>query len=184
MKKRSIGVSIFGWWYLIAGAIGFLSFPMLLIMRVASTFLPQKDTVFMKQFTGNFYLLYALVMSIVTLIAGIGLLKLKPWARKLIIIICIAGMIYSVFFSASMLMHSSEFVEMSMSSSTLPSDTSLETLAAVKSFTQGIMIVSMIIGMVFGAGFLIFVIWFFMRKSVREQFDPDNNPNFSAEQIK
>ncbi len=184
MKKRSIGVSIFGWWYLIAGAIGVLSFPMLLIMRAASAFLPQKDVIFMKQFTGNFYLLYALVMSIATLITAIGILKLKSWARKLIIIICIVGTVYSVFFSASTLMHSSEFVEMSMSSNTLPKDTSPETLTAIKSFTQAVMIVSMIIGIVFGAGFLIFVIWFFMRKSVREQFEPDNNPNFPVGQLK
>lgn len=183
MKKRSIGVSIFGWWYAIAGGFGILSFPILLIMRAVSSALPQKDALFMKQFTGTFYLLYALAMSIATLAAGIGILKLKSWARKLLIIICIVGMVYSVFYSVNMLTHSSEFVEMSMSSGNLPSDTSPEALAAAKSFTQGIMIVSTFIGIIFGIGFLIFVLWFFMRKSVREQFEPEKFQS-AIEQIK
>jgi|GEM_PF-1586637 len=183
MKKRSIGVSIFGWWYLVGGAIGVLSFPILLMMRAVSNALPQKDVIFMKQFTGTFYLLYALAMSITSLAAGIGVLKLKSWARKLLMIICIVGMVYSFFYSINMLTHSSEFVEMSMSSGNLPSDISPEALAAAKSFTQGIMIVSMFIGMIFGVGFLIFVIWFFMRKSVREQFEPEKFQS-AIEQIK
>jgi len=184
MKKRSIGVSIFGWWYTIGGIIGFLSFPMLLMMRAASNFFPQKDAIYTKQFTGNFYLLYALVMTVATLTAGIGILKLKSWARKLIIIVCIGGMVYSVFFSVNMLTHSSEFVEASLPSNTFPSNTSPEALTAIKSFTQAILIGSTILGMVFGVGFVIFIIWFFMRKSVKEQFEPDNNQNFSAGQLK
>lgn len=174
MKKRSIGVSIFGWWYAIAGGFGILSFPMLLLMRVAANMFSHHDAFFMKQFTGNFYVLYAFIMSGATLAAGIGLLCLKSWARKLIIIISIIGMIYSFFFSINLLMHSSEFIDMSMSQGTLPKDVSGETIAAVKALTQGIMAVSMIVGMLFGIGFLIFVLWFFMRKSVREQFEPEN----------
>jgi hypothetical protein len=183
MKKRSIGVSIFGWWYAIVGGFGILSFPVLLIMRAASNALPPKDVIFMKQFAGTFYLLYALAMSIATLVAGIGILKLKSWARKLLIIICIIGMVYSVFYSVNILMHSSEFVEASLSSNTLPSNTSPETLTAIKSFTQAIMIVSTFIGIIFGIGFLIFVLWFFMRKSVKEQFEPEKFQS-AAEQIK
>jgi len=180
MKKRSIGVSIFGWWYVIGGILGILNFPLMLIMRMMPT---QGNTFFMKQFTGNFYLFYVLVMTIVSLITGIGILKLKQWARKLIIIICVIGVFYSIFVSANIATHSSEFVEASMSSHTMPKDTPPETLAAIKSFTQAIMIISMIAGMVFGVGFAIFVIWFFMRKSVREQFEPEKFQS-AIEQIK
>jgi heme A synthase len=173
--KRSIGVSIFGWWYAIAGAIGILSFPILLMVRIASSFFPQNNMLYMRQFTGNFYMAYALVMSVVALVTGIGLLKLKPWARRLIIIICVVAIAYSVFVSGDMIMHSSQFVEMSMSSNPLPKDTSAETIAAIKSFTQGIMVVSATAGIIFNAGLLAFVVWFFMRKSVREQFEPGTN---------
>lgn len=175
MKKRSIGVSIFGWWYTIAGGFALLSFPVLLIMKAACRLFPQQNMIFMKQFTGSFYLFYAFIISITTLVAGIGILRLKPWARKLIIIVSAIGMFYSVYFSVNMAVHSSEFIDMSMASGNLPKDTSVETLAAVKAFTQGIMVVSMFIGMLFNAGFIIFVLWFFMRKSVKEQFEPGIN---------
>ena len=180
MKKRSIGVSIFGWWYTVGGIIGLLSFPLLLIMRAVPDLFSQKESVFMQQFTGNFYLLYALVMTIATLAAGIGILKLKSWARKLIIILCVIGLLYSIFVSFSMLMRSSEFAEMSFSSNTLPKDISPEVLAAMKSFMQVVLIGSVSLGMIFAVGFAIFVLWFFMRKSVREQFEPENKENLAV----
>lgn len=173
MKKRSIGVSIFGWWYTIGGISGLLSFPLLLVMRAVPALFSQKESVFMQQFTSNFYLLYAMAMTITTLAAGIGILKLKSWARKLIIILCIIGLLYSIFVSFSMLMRSSEFAEMFSSSNTLPDDISPETLEAMKFFMQVVLICSVSLGMIFAVGFVIFVIWFFMRKSVREQFKSD-----------
>ena len=176
-------MSIFGWWYAVGGAIGILSFPMLLIMGAVSNALSQRDTIFIKQFTGTFYLLYALAMSIASLVTGIGILKLKSWARKLLIIICVVGMAYSFFYSVSILMHSSEFVEMSMPPETFPKDAPAETITAMKSFMQVILVGSMAVGMVLGLAFIIFVIWFFMRKSVREQFEPEKLQS-AVEQIK
>jgi hypothetical protein len=184
LKKRSIGVTIFGWWYTIGGIIGLLSFPLLLMMRAVPDIFSQKDSVFMQQFTGNFYLLYALAMTIATLAAGIGILKLKSWARKLVIILCAIGLLYSIFVSFSMLMRSSEFAEMSFSSNTLPKDISPETLAAMKSFMQVVLIGSVSLGVLFAVGFAIFVIWFFMRENVVEQFQPERKKSFTTEEIK
>lgn len=184
MKKRSIGISIFGWWYTIGGIIGLLSFPLLLIMKAMPALFSQKESVFMQQFTGNFYLVYALAMTVATLAAGIGILKLKSWARKLVIILCAIGLLYSIFVSFSILMRSSEFAEMSFSSNALPEGVSSETLAAMKSFMQVILIGSIGAGMIFATGFAIFVIWFFMRKSIREQFEPDNKESLAVEKVK
>ena len=113
MRKRSIGVSIFGWWYVISGIIGILNFPFMLMLRAMPM---QGSLVFMKQITGNFYLGYVLLYTITSLIAGVGILKLKSWARKLAIILCVIGVVYGVFFSVSLLTRSSELVEMSMPS--------------------------------------------------------------------
>jgi flagellar biogenesis protein FliO len=77
-------------------------------------------------------------------------------------------------------MRSSEFAEMSFSSNTLPKDISPEALAAMKSFMQVVLIGSVSLGMIFAVGFAIFVLWFFMRKSVREQFEPENKENLAV----
>lgn len=183
-KKRSIGVTIFGWWYIIAGALGLLNLPIILVIKSMSSGFPYMRSAFMEQFMGPFYILYVLAVTIASLIAGIGLLKLKPWARKLVIIICLVGMVYSIFVSGQILMHSSEFVEMSIPSSELSKGVSPAMIEATKSFTQAIMIVSMIIGTLFGLGFVIFIIWFFNRKSVIEQFQPYDKTIPVQEQIR
>jgi hypothetical protein len=172
-KKRSIGVSIFGWWYIIVGILGILNLPIMFVMRQMSAAFPHMRNVFMEQFMGGFYILYLVVVTIASLITGIGLLKLKPWARKMVIALCVVGMAYSIFFSTQMLMHSSQFVENSLPSQTLSKGTPTEAIEAMKLFTQGILIVSVIVGVVFGMGFVIFTIWFFKRKSVVEQFQPN-----------
>jgi hypothetical protein len=63
----------------------------------------QGSPVFMKQVTGNFYLGYVLLYTIASLITGVGILKLKSWARKLLIILCVIGVLYGIFFSVSLL---------------------------------------------------------------------------------
>ncbi|MFA5007610.1 MAG: hypothetical protein WC546_00050 [Candidatus Omnitrophota bacterium] len=182
-KKRSIGVTIFGWWYAVGGVFGLLGIPVILAMR-ALPFPPYNNPFFVKQFMGTLYVLYSFVVSSASITAGIGIIKLKPWARKLVIILCATGILYSIYFAIIMLTHSSEFVEMSLSSSTLPKGTSSETLGTMKAFMQIMLCCSAIVGMFFGIAFIIFIIWFFMRKSVVEQFQPVNKINSTAEQIK
>jgi hypothetical protein len=172
MKKRSIGVSIFGWWYIVSGIVGILNFPFMLMMRAMPM---QGSPVFMKQVTGNFYLGYVLLYTIASLITGVGILKLKSWARKLLIILCVIGVLYGIFFSVSLLTRSSEFVEMSMPSASAQKNVSPEALAAIKYFTQVVLTVSVVAGIFISVGFAAFIIWFFMRKSVKEQFEPDIN---------
>ncbi len=174
MKKRSIGVTIFGWWCIICGALGIFSFPIILLMAKLPPSYMYPNNIFIGQCSNIFYILYLSIATIANLVAGIGLLKLKSWARKLVIILCLAGMVYSISFSVKMMMNSSQFIEASLSANALPKNSSPGTIEAMKAFMQVILVGSMVVGISIGIGFLIFIIWFFNRKSVVEQFEVDN----------
>lgn len=88
-KKRFTGVTIFAWIFIVIGMFGLLSF------------LNPKTYEQPLGMTGFFKYLLQFLVSGVTLICGIYLLKLKSWARKLTLIICAINIGFSLFtFSA------------------------------------------------------------------------------------
>lgn len=72
-KKRSIGVSIFAWLFIVCGALGIFG-------TVVNAVSP-----FNREFIDGFTLWWGLFGSVCYLAAGIGLLNLKPWSRQVII---------------------------------------------------------------------------------------------------
>ena len=67
-KRRSVGVTVFGWLYIVLGVFGVLAF-----------------------FQRNSLIVFSAPLS---LLSGIGLLKLKEWARILTIILTIVGVLF------------------------------------------------------------------------------------------
>ena len=82
-KKRSIGVTIFGWWFIIGGILGSLA-----------VINPQQCI----KIYGMGIFLFGITISVVTLACGVFILKLNSKARKLAIIICLIGIISVPFY--------------------------------------------------------------------------------------
>jgi len=97
-KKRSVGVTIFAWLFIIGGIIGLLRFGLGLASssKVDSGLDKQLPAgtcpVVYKDFT---YYLYNL-LSLIGLIGGIFLLKLKKWSRTLILALCCISLVLTV----------------------------------------------------------------------------------------
>ena len=93
-KKRSKGITLFAWFYLIGS---FLIIPAILTMKVrlaayqATHFILPDSYYYVVQ-------CYYIIGATIGLITGIGLLKLWRWARFLPIISAILGYIYSIIF--------------------------------------------------------------------------------------
>lgn len=79
-KKRSVGVTIFGWCEIIIGAIGTLFFATTLLVLLSVL---QKGGEEMMGVTAAIVMLFFTVPSPLLLLAGIGILKLKSWGRKI-----------------------------------------------------------------------------------------------------
>ena len=82
-KKRSIGVTIFGWLFIISGIIGLLN-----ILN------PQNFI----QVSGKIIFFFHIIISIASLICGIFILKLNQKARKAAILLCLIGLIAIPFY--------------------------------------------------------------------------------------
>jgi len=67
-KKRSVGVTIFGWLYILLSICGFIT----LIAAIL-------------EWQGMLYIFAMLGQILLFLSMGIGLLKLREWARKLVV---------------------------------------------------------------------------------------------------
>lgn len=87
MKKRSLGVVIFGWMFILGGLSGFIS---RINFQRSIELLGGGLTA---------YLVYILSVSIsvASFIGGIYVLKLETWARKLVIAVCLVNIIYTPF---------------------------------------------------------------------------------------
>jgi len=82
-KKRSKGVTIFGWVFIVFGIIGLLS---------------MLDPQELSQFYGTPLFIFSMLASLATFLCGIFLLKLTPIARKIAILLGILGIISIPFY--------------------------------------------------------------------------------------
>jgi len=104
-KKRSVGVTIFAWLFIIIGIMGLLRFGLSGLLGRCAKISPDLEKtlptgicpIVSKDF--NFYLNYywrSLLSPVIWLIGGIFLLMLKGWARKLILIMCCVSVVITV----------------------------------------------------------------------------------------
>ena len=80
-KKRSIGITIFAWLFIIGGVFGILG-----VIKNQRFF--SSEVIVSGVRTFILYLL-GIVIAIATLVCGIYFLKLKPWTRQLAIGLCV-----------------------------------------------------------------------------------------------
>ena len=124
-KRRSRGITIFGWIFIIFSILGLLDFgrrPGLL---------------------NDFWLIYSFLTAALNLVAGIFILRLREWARRLVIIVRILAII-----------------------NTVTSWLSALHWAQTKEFTP----VTLYLSFFFYIVWSVVVIFFFTRPQVREQF--------------
>ena len=162
-QKRSVGVTIFGWIFIVLGIFGLIGLIFTPLMRVLSS---HSQFNYMRQFYGPLYLIYCGLISAIWLTVGIYVLKLKPWVRKWVIILCVWN-ILALFF---MFIKQLQIMPAMLNSYPVPANIPAEQLVVMQSITKIIFLVSTIIGMIIGTGLWIFTIWFFNRNSIKEQF--------------
>ncbi len=81
-KKRSIGVTIFACFFIIGG-----------IFNITGMLKPKNPSLPIQLQPGMPAIILGYISTMLSLICGIYLLKLKSWARKLAIILCVAHLI-------------------------------------------------------------------------------------------
>jgi hypothetical protein len=87
-------IRILGWLHLIFGAVGLLSaFLVFAGSMVGAVFSGSLIGMFSAGVAGTFAGIFVALLSIPGLIAGYGLLKLRPWARTLTIVLAIFELI-------------------------------------------------------------------------------------------
>jgi len=95
-------VKVLAWMYILHGAILLLAgFGMLLVMSVASSYFERADpggeatmvTTSMYSLLGRGLAFISAIVGIPRLVCGFGLMKFRPWARTLTLLIATLGMI-------------------------------------------------------------------------------------------
>ena len=173
-KKRSIGVTIFAWLFIIGSIFG-----------LAGYINPKPYFEFMG--TGVFaYIEYVLrfIIWVCSLICGIYILKLQYWARQLLIVLCLVSITYSPIFYKKML-SSRNFEDRiykkqeQMIIEKYKPEHQQEALERIERSRQMVKKVSpiffaIVTGIVIGWNLLI--IFFFTRPKVKAQFSPPTRP--------
>ena len=143
-KKRSIGVSIFGWIFISYSITTFIS------MFLLRTRLSQYETKHFILPESYYYVVqsHSAIEFIICLITGIGLLKLRSWARTLVFF---QTFFYSIYSTIFFFVYTSNY--------TIPYflDTDRSTFVLYATVPNSII-------------WLLFVIYFFNRASVKKQF--------------
>lgn len=148
-KKRSIGVTIFAWLYLSNVLICIL---VILTTRSRSLAWQEETQILLP---GGYYMLaqsQAIINSIVCLISGIGLLKLLKWARGFIVIVTIIHYFYGI---ALYFLYTRTYI-----------------IPAFAKANRQMVFSGVITGIVWILGLLwvVFVVYYFTRPKVKEQF--------------
>jgi len=165
-KERSIGVTVFGWVFIIGGIWS--------ILVKISAAIRASAMVDVK------YIL-AFVISALSLTCGIYLLKLKPWARQLAMVLAGVNIIYALIIFNSliktdyskMMDYASKKQEQMVQEQYKPEyqKKALEAIEKQKQITEKAM--PMLFAIVTGItiGWNIIIIFFFTRPKVKEQFE-------------
>ena len=95
-KKRSIGVTIFGWYFIVSSSLGSLRFLNLLLNQNYFKLINSYTTLSPDKY--KLYLLSMLVLQILTIIIGINILALKEIWRKTTLFLTSFLFIYGVLF--------------------------------------------------------------------------------------
>ncbi|MFZ5800026.1 MAG: hypothetical protein ACOY3D_01440 [Candidatus Omnitrophota bacterium] len=167
-RKRSIGVTIFAWLFIIGGILGILG-------GLINSDSPGK--------IGNLPPLIGLVLSAASLVCGIAVLQLKYWARELVIFLCITNLalgILNYFYISPFSPTFKEKTELMFQQQeqrilerVKPEyrEATLKDLQKSRETTErslpAILIFGLMVGILWNGG----VIYFFSRESVKEQFE-------------
>ncbi|OGX16285.1 MAG: hypothetical protein A2166_03975 [Omnitrophica WOR_2 bacterium RBG_13_41_10] len=174
-KERSMGVTVFGWLFIIGGILGILG-KISAAMR-ASAMLDVK------------YIL-AFVISALCLTCGIYLLKLRPWAKQLAIVLAGINTIYAlIIFNglaktdySKMMDYASKKQEQMVQEQYKPEyqKKALEAIERQKQITEKAMPILFAIVTGITIGWNIIIIFFFTRPKVKEQFTGAESPQRSG----
>lgn len=91
----NLHLRILGWLYTIIGAIGIITSTVFIFWiygRGPNAFTPELQTILINAGLGSWMLAVATIASVLSIVAGIALLKLQSWARKLLMTIGILGL--------------------------------------------------------------------------------------------
>lgn len=171
MKKRSLGVTMFGWMFILGGLSGFIS---------KANF---QGSIELLGGGAVAYVVYiaGILIAAASFIGGIYILKLEAWARKLIIAVCLVNIIYTPFLTkiAINLATSSEMEAYYNRQETriaeeLKPEYQKEALDELKGSKQEAIQVIPRFFVLIGAITIfwnIFIIYFFRRSKIRAQFE-------------
>lgn len=184
-KQRSIGVIIFGWIFIIFSLIGLLSLakgPCGSAGRICP--LPASGSTASQILLSPIWTATNFVMVFAGLIAGIFILKLKEWARKLVIILQVLSVIVGLttIVPAVNMIRSGEFKAL-MEKGLEPEkvqikerykleyqEQALKDQEKALDMTSKSMCMFIFLGFFLGIGWNAFIIFYFTRPKVKEQF--------------
>ena len=174
-KERSLGVAVFGWVFIIGGVWGILG-KISAAMRVSA----MVDVKY----------ILAFVISALSLTCGIYLLKLKPWARQLAMVLAGVNIIYTlIIFNnlaktdySKMMDYASKKQEQMIQEQYKPEyqKKALEAFEKQKQAAEKAM--PIVYGVTIGVTFIwnMIIIFFFTRPKVKEQFTGAESPQRSG----
>ena len=146
-KKRSIGVTILGIYFIIIGSIALFAVPLRFIFARLSLNHPQQPF---------WSIPYSLGISALSLILGIGILRLREWLRK--------GAIYYLiarpFISILLMPFTMKSIEMQLLLNQNEAD----------KFYKMVFIIHLVIGVVFSITLSALLVYFLTRPRVKGQF--------------
>lgn len=108
-KKRSFGLTLFGWLFIVIGSLSSTALPIMFLLRwkaifsvfslimVFDPFFSQKNLPFIIGFITFFAFATIIFFGLLHIIFGIGILRLRPWARYLTISLMLSLLIYTPF---------------------------------------------------------------------------------------
>jgi hypothetical protein len=172
-KKRSVGVAIFAWIFIVGGAFGIFG-------SLINMFSPIN-----REFVDSFTLWQGIICSVLNLIVGIGLFNLKPWARKLTIALCA---LYIALVPLSYQRSIKMFEKISAMQDKIllhqmgqeNRERDAQALKEIRQTMDSVTSISIKVGIAVGLIWNLGVIFYFTRPKVKEQFDSEQKSKSAA----
>jgi hypothetical protein len=168
-SRRPLSVSVIGWITAIFGGLGVLGGPCILIQHQFMSGLQPNNAVdsmlYSRGAIGTYNIISQIVgwgMNVLVLSAGIGLLNLKYWARKLMVRIMIFQLfLFAVGFTFSLVMLLPAFAKLAAQH---PNDPTIQMTYRIMIFTTGF-------SFILGLAYPILVIFFLTRPRAKAAFE-------------
>ena len=161
--------------FIVFGALGILSLPLnILNMATGWQTAGPMGQVF-QQPTFRTYMAVNIPVSglfaVLYIVSGVGMLQLRPWARKLALGLLVAGLLAQVVNAVVMMPMMSEIMKAVTAQAPDP---------AMEAIVKTTMTVAMVIGLAVGAGIIVLFIVLLTRPNVRDAFEPPPTPAYDA----